>query len=134
MTEQDHPERGEGSGAGVPGRGTPAFGATGEASGPASALLGTWRAEDPASAFLEFHAPGTDGTRRMTGSDGCNGVHGEYTLEGSTATIRRGLSTLKACLGVDAWLAGAVAVTLDGDVLRVFDRQGREIGTLTRER
>lgn len=101
--------------------------------GASVGIAGRWTAADPRSAFLEFTAP-VDGEGRVTGSDGCNGVQGDYTLEGATATIRRGLSTLRACLGVDTWLRGVTAVTLEGDTLRVLDSEGREIGTLTRER
>lgn len=107
--------------------------AVGPAAQAPAAIAGTWRAEDPATAFLTFSTPAA-GAGHMTGSDGCNGVNGEYTLQGDTATITRGFSTLKACLGVDTWLAGTTAVTVAGDTLRVFDSHGEEIGTLRRER
>lgn len=105
-----------------------------------SPLQGRWEAEDPATAFLEFRgaAPaggllgGRPGEGTLVGSDGCNGVGGWYTPDGESATIRRGLSTLKACPGVDTWLSKAVSVRAEGPVLRVYDRDGEEIGVLTR--
>lgn len=96
-------------------------------------IAGRWLAVDPHNAFLAFTEP-QDGRGHVSGSDGCNGVQGEYTLDGRTATIRRGFGTLRACLGVDTWLRGVQAVTVDGDTLRILDGEGEEIGALSRER
>ncbi|HJA39525.1 MAG TPA: META domain-containing protein [Candidatus Brevibacterium intestinigallinarum] len=102
---------------------------------------GRWVAEDPANAFLFFGPLVEEGQSRpfanpgqgsLNGSDGCNGVGGAYEPDGQTATLTRGPSTLKACIGVDTWLRGAASVRLDGDRLHVFDHNGEEIGVLTR--
>ena len=104
-------------------------------------VQGRWVASDPANAFLEFGRIATEepgilgaeiGEGILKGSDGCNGVGGWYTPDGDTATIRRGLSTLKACIGVDTWLASTSSVRVQGDELHVFNRAGEEIGVLTR--
>lgn len=105
-----------------------------------SILQGRWEAADPATAFLEFRGPaavggllgGKPGEGTLSGSDGCNGVGGWYTPDGETATIRRGLSTLKACPGVDTWLSKAASVRADGATLHVYSGAGEEIGVLTR--
>ncbi|WP_221585936.1 META domain-containing protein [Microbacterium sp. G2-8] len=73
----------------------------------------------------------SDGT--YSGSDGCNGLQGGYTLDGDTITLAPGLSTLRACRGVDSWLHAAKTLELDGDTLRVCDATGAEIGALTRD-
>lgn len=105
-----------------------------------SPLQGRWQAQDPANAFLEFRGAssaggllgGRPGEGILSGSDGCNGVGGWYTPDGESATIRRGLSTLRACPGVDTWLSKAVAVRAEGSALHVYGRDGEEIGVLTR--
>lgn len=85
---------------------------------------GRWVGEGPERLTL------IDGELR--GSDGCNGVAGSYSCQGETVTFHRGMSTLKACVGVDTWLRGAARGTIRGDVMTVFDREGNEIGVLTR--
>lgn len=105
-----------------------------------SPLQGRWKAENPANAFLEFRGAaavggllgGKPGEGTLAGSDGCNGVGGWYTPDGETATIRRGLNTLKACPGVDTWLSKAASVRADGTALHVYNGAGEEIGVLTR--
>ncbi|GAA2100532.1 META domain-containing protein [Brevibacterium salitolerans] len=96
-------------------------------------IAGTWQAADPEDAFLEFAEPDEEGAGHVSGSDGCNGVQGEYTLEEDTATIERGFGTLKGCMGVDAWLGDASSVVISGDEMTVLDADGEEIGTLSRE-
>ncbi|SDP13475.1 META domain-containing protein [Microbacterium testaceum StLB037] len=85
---------------------------------------GRWVGQGPEFLTLE------DGV--LTGSDGCNGLNGSYSREGDTLTVRLGLSTLKACMGVDTWLRKVATATIAGDKLTVFDRAGAEIGILTR--
>lgn len=95
-------------------------------------VAGTWRATDPATAFLTFEPTEPDqGT--LHGGDGCNGVGGTYTVDGATAHIKRGFGTLKACIGVDDWLRKVISVTADGDLMHVYDSAGTEIGQLHRE-
>jgi heat shock protein HslJ len=96
-------------------------------------IEGKWQAEDPEDAFLEFAEPDEEGNGQVTGSDGCNGVQGEYTLEDDTATIERGFGTLKGCTDVDTWLHEASSVVVSGDEMTVLDADGEEIGTLSRE-
>lgn len=103
-------------------------------------VQGRWVADDPANAFLEFGPitegggllGGSPGEGSLKGSDGCNGVGGWYTPDGAGASIRRGFSTLKACIGVDTWLAKTASVRADGDQLHVFNGAGEEIGVLRR--
>lgn len=85
---------------------------------------GRWAGQGPEFLTLD------DGN--LTGSDGCNGLHGSYSREGDTLTVRLGLSTLKACMGVDTWLRKVATATVAGDTLTVFDRTGSQIGILTR--
>lgn len=102
-------------------------------------VQGRWEAADPANAFLDFGPievdgggvlGGAPGEGILRGSDGCNGVGGWYTPDGATASIRRGLNTLKACIGVDTWLAAAASVRVEGDELHVLNGAGEEIGIL----
>lgn len=104
-------------------------------------VQGRWEAVDPANAFLDFGPireegggllGGSPGEGILRGSDGCNGVGGWYTPDGDTALIRRGPNTLKACIGVDTWLASAASVRAEGDELHVFNPAGEEIGILNR--
>ncbi len=98
----------------------------------APTIEGKWKAEDPKDAYLEFTSPDSDGKGTLKGSDGCNGVNGEYTLDGSAAKIKRGPSTLMACTGVNTWLGKTGAVEIDGQRMIIKDGKGKEIGTLTR--
>ncbi|WP_156760261.1 META domain-containing protein [Microbacterium karelineae] len=87
----------------------------------------TFASTEQGEPHIEFADDGT-----YSGSDGCNGIHGEYTAEGETLTLKPGFSTLKGCVDVDDWLRAAAEVQVDGDSLIVFDKSGSEIGTLTR--
>lgn len=68
----------------------------------------------------------------LSGSDGCNGVGGFYAPNGQGWDFRRGFSTMRACPGVDTWLQRASRVTVDGDTMTVFDKDGVRLGILTR--
>jgi putative lipoprotein len=71
---------------------------------PAASLIGAWKltaygpanAPSPAvegsEAGLTFNADGT-----LTGNSGCNGLSGDYTVEGDQITFGRIVSTLMAC-------------------------------------
>lgn len=85
---------------------------------------GTWRGEG------HEHVTLTRG--QLRGTDGCNGLGGRYVVEGDTVTFSLGFSTMKACPGVDTWLRTISSATVSGDTMTVFDRDGEEIGTLTR--
>lgn len=91
-------------------------------------VLGTWVSDENGNPFLRFKEDG-----RLSGSDGCNGLGGEYTVEDEVVTIDRGASTLKACPGVDDWLRGVTSVTIDGDTMTVMDKSDEKIGELQRD-
>jgi len=93
---------------------------------------GRWQADDPEDAFVVFTEV-DDGGGRLSGSDGCNGLMGEFFIDGDTARVELGASTLKGCPGVDTWLRGIGVVVVDGDTMTVEDSEGEELGTLTRD-
>ena len=92
---------------------------------------GRWQADDPEDAFVVFTEV-DDGGGTLSGSDGCNGLMGEFFIDGDTARVELGASTLKGCPGVDTWLRGIGVVVVDGDTMTVEDSEGGELGTLTR--
>lgn len=93
---------------------------------------GRWVADDPADAFLQFEVVDEDGGT-VSGGDGCNGVGGEFHIDGDTAQIERGAGTLKGCPGVDTWLSDVSSVVVDGDTMTVQNGDGEEIGMLERD-
>lgn len=119
----DMPERGDGSGTG----------SSGETEAPMEhgideeQLIGVWRSDEKGEPFLEFKDDGT-----FSGSDGCNGIGGEYTVEDETVRIDRGGSTFMACPGVDDWLRKVASVTFEGATMTVFDKNDEQIGQLHR--
>lgn len=98
----------------------------GEAEG--DIVIGTWSSTEQGKPHLTFQEGGT-----YTGSDGCNGLAGSYTVADETIVLEPGLSTLKGCIGVDTWLFGAHTASISEDSLIVFSKDGTEIGTLTRQ-
>lgn len=90
-------------------------------------ITGTWMSEEKGDPHLTF---GEDDS--YTGSDGCNGLWGDYSVDGGTITLEPKTSTLKACVGVNTWLFNAKSIEASSDELTVFDKDGKEIGTLTR--
>jgi heat shock protein HslJ len=117
--------------AGCAGTGEPDEDDTPSATAQEPSFEGRWQADDPEGAFLEFDPVDEDGGT-LTGSDGCNGVGGEFFVDGSTARIDRAPGTLKGCTGVDTWLKDVATVVLDGDTMTVQDSEGEDLGTLTR--
>jgi hypothetical protein len=103
--------------AGCAGTGEPDEDDTPSATAQEPSFEGRWQADDPEGAFLEFDPVDEDGGT-LTGSDGCNGVGGEFFVDGST--------------GVDTWLKDVATVVLDGDTMTVQDSEGEDLGTLTR--
>ncbi|KAA1013826.1 META domain-containing protein [Pseudonocardia sp. EV170527-09] len=76
-------------------------------------------------AFAEFAPDGT-----WTGSDGCNGQSGEWTLGGDGALrATAGPSTLIGCENVPVarWVSGAVRVETDGDALLLHPAAGEPV-------
>lgn len=92
-----------------------------------SNVLGLWSSDEPGEPHLEF---GEDGT--FSGSDGCNGIGGEYFADQGAVRVQLGASTLKACADIDDWLRGISTVTVDGDTMQVVNENGDEIGQLQR--
>lgn len=96
-------------------------------SGPVS-VSGTWGKPDvrgEPSLVLE-----DDGS--LSGSDGCNRLFGDYTVDGDRVEFGVIGSTMMFCEGVDTWLSAASTARVDGDRLVVSDESGAEIGTLDR--
>lgn len=94
---------------------------------PASAE-GTWGAEGDGKPQLVLEAGG-----ELSGTDGCNRLMGAWTqADATTIDFGEVASTMMACEGVDTWLVELSTAKLDGDVLRILDSSGAEIGTLAR--
>lgn len=91
-------------------------------------LLGTWTIDQPGNPTLTFEKNG-----KVSGTDGCNNIMGDFAADGAEAKLNRLASTLRACQGVDDWLRNASKVRADGDTLHVFDTDDQEIGTLSRK-
>ncbi|MFT0139767.1 META domain-containing protein [Alcanivoracaceae bacterium MT1] len=99
----------------------------GETPAPDDYIGATFSSTDNGEPRLEFADDGT-----YSGSDGCNGLRGDYTVDGDTIVLEPGISTLKDCKDVDDWLRNATSVQIDGDTLTAFAEDGSEIGTLSR--
>jgi len=97
-------------------------------------LEGKWGANQAGEPFLEFN---TDET--VTGTDGCNGINSTYTIEGSTIHIEPWVTTAKGCPDIDTWLSEASTAEItdsneNADEMTFKDKDGKEIGTLIREK
>ncbi|MCS5719226.1 META domain-containing protein [Herbiconiux sp. CPCC 205763] len=124
-----------------------ASGASSPASSPASTngageadpateadLVGAWVTSEsygsPNTPFLDFADDGT-----WTGSDGCNGVQGEWAVAADgSLTVSAGPSTLIACDGaaLPAMLSSAAVAFIDGDSLVLADAEEEALVTLVR--
>lgn len=89
-------------------------------------LVGRWVTglsyDSPQVPFLLIADDGT-----WTGSDGCNGAQGEWSIDTEGAlTVEAGPSTLIACDAVDlpGIFASAAMASIDGGRLRLFDDEG----------
>ncbi|CEA09432.1 META domain protein [Arthrobacter saudimassiliensis] len=99
-----------------------------EADEPGGPVLGGWgNLEDSSAPSLEF---GPDGT--YSGTDGCNGMAGNWREDGGRVILDPGPMTLKGCPDIDTWLRDAASVEPADDVLAVFNAEGLRIGELTR--
>lgn len=92
----------------------------------ADELVGRWvtgtEYEVPTVPFLLIADDGT-----WTGSDGCNGVQGDWSIdEAGDLTVEAGPTTMIYCEGVNlpAMFADAVSARIDGGRLRLFDDSG----------
>ncbi|NQX10011.1 META domain-containing protein [Microbacteriaceae bacterium VKM Ac-2855] len=91
----------------------------------AQQLVGRWvtgtEYEVPTVPFILLADDGT-----WTGSDGCNGVQGEWSIDDAgDLSVSAGPSTLIACNGVNlpVMFTDAVSARIDGGRLRLFDEQ-----------
>jgi len=93
-----------------------------------ASVVGTWATPDAqGEPSLTFEEDGS-----YSGTDGCNRVGGQWSADGSTIDLGNMVSTMMYCEGVDTWLVNAGSAELSGDTLTFSDRDGAEIGTLTR--
>ena len=91
-------------------------------------VVGRWVSDEKGEPHLKFAENG-----EVSGSDGCNGILTTYEQDGSTVTLERFTTTLKACIGVDTWLREARVLEIDGSTMTVKNGDEQEIGTMTRE-
>lgn len=94
----------------------------------ATDVVGTWGdpsvKDKPSLVFSE------DG--RVSGTDGCNVLGGDWSAEGPTVTFDQVFMTQVYCEDIDTWLSGMATATVDGDTLSLFDKEGAPIGILER--
>ena len=89
---------------------------------------GKWTSPEKGDPFLEFAEDGS-----LEGSDGCNAIVTSWKAEGDEIAIDSFMSTQKACAGVDTWLSKASTATIEGNVMKVKDSNGKVIGGLEKE-
>lgn len=92
------------------------------------AVVGEWGSSATGQPHLTIENDGT-----FSGSDGCNTLSGTGEIDGDEIDFGSITSTLKACEGVDEWLAKAATGNVRGDTMTVLDDSGATIGTLKRE-
>ncbi|KQR52367.1 hypothetical protein ASF88_12530 [Leifsonia sp. Leaf336] len=96
--------------------------------GPAAAPpAGTWGSSAEGEPQLVLEADGS-----LSGTDGCNRLHGTWSKAGNTVTFGEVASTRMACRGVDTWLINLATATVSGTTMRVLNSSGTKIGTLSR--
>ncbi|MBK0419691.1 META domain-containing protein [Leucobacter sp. CSA1] len=89
---------------------------------------------------LEFEPADAEGAERAergdyTGTDGCNRLGGEYTVEGDLIDLGMMRSTLIFCEGVDTWLSLARTARIEPGspaTMTFYDENDEEIGSLER--
>ena len=91
--------------------------------------VGTWSESSGADApSLTLDEGG-----KLTGTDGCNQLSGEWKVEDDDIVYFGSVaSTQKACEDVDTWLAGLSQATISGSTMSVEGADGAEIGQLQR--
>ncbi|OKX83621.1 META domain-containing protein [Corynebacterium glutamicum] len=94
---------------------------------PQASATGTWRATEPADAYLEIVDDGT-----LSGSDGCNRLFGDWEKDGSTITFGAIGMTEMYCEGVDDWLSQMHTATVTDATMTIFNEAGSNIGELKR--
>ncbi|WP_061963778.1 META domain-containing protein [Demequina aurantiaca] len=101
---------------------------SGCASSTAPDPVGTWGDAGTHKPQLILASDGT-----VTGTDGCNTLNGNWTLEGDTIEFGPFASTRMACPNVDTWRGNAVSATTDIDTMRLIDDTGAQLGTLDKQ-
>lgn len=99
-----------------------------QSEGNGAQVAGKWGSTDTGQPNLTINSDGS-----YSGSDGCNTMTGKGTISGMTIELGTAAMTQKACEGVDTWLSGATKGTADGDVMTMYDKSGKKIGTLDRD-
>lgn len=69
---------------------------------------------------------------RLDGTDGCNRLFGSWEAHEATVVFLEVASTRMLCRNVDDWLSKLATASVDGDLMTVFNAEGRTIGTLRR--
>lgn len=94
---------------------------------PAPDFIGSWGSGESGQPELTLEPDGS-----VHGNDGCNSLAGSWEQQGETAVLGQLASTLMMCVEVDDWLGGADTLLVEGELLRVYDAEGTEIGSLPR--
>lgn len=92
-----------------------------------ASATGTWRATEPADAYLELVDDGT-----LSGTDGCNRLFGGWEKDGSTITFGAIGMTEMYCEGVNDWLSQMHTATITDATMTIFNEAGSNIGELKR--
>ena len=90
--------------------------------------IGRWTSPEAGDPYLEFLEDGS-----LEGSDGCNVIATTWEVKGDEIVIDSFMTTQKACSGVDPWLSKAATATIEGNVMKVEDSNGKVIGGLEKE-
>lgn len=69
----------------------------------------------------------------LSGTDGCNNLVGSWQQSGATVEFGPVGSTMMFCEGVDTWLSGANTGEVSGKQMAIFNAEGQEIGSLTKQ-
>ena len=94
----------------------------------ASTFEGTWGSGEPPQPELTLAEDGSIG-----GTDGCNRLIGSWKLVDQHVELSPLGTTMMFCEGVDTWLGSATRAEIEGDTLHLFDQDGTEIGTLSKQ-
>lgn len=99
-----------------------------ETTGSPDSPEGTWGVDAPGEPQLVLAEDGN-----VSGTDGCNRLMGSWEQVGDRVELGELASTMMLCDNVDPWLGAAASLEIDGQMVRVFDDAGTELGTLERQ-
>ncbi|GAA3692780.1 META domain-containing protein [Zhihengliuella alba] len=91
-------------------------------------VLGQWGDDEASSPWLRFDEGGV-----LTGSDGCNWLSGEWSVEDGRIEAPAIVRTEMWCEDTTQWLEGLHSMEVHGDELVVFDADGERLGSLPRD-